>query len=182
MSTFTRDEIALALVRHYGVPTDRAKRAAALIIDYRLDRPKNPGGGVTAGPQADDDPFPVAKSRRSPASAAAVRALQRNRTEAEVQIEGVRALRDNGWHTWRVGQRDARGTQDAGVADVLAFNIENPSPIKIAFVEYKREKGGKQSESQRIFQSLVGRLGTEQVKYFLARSLDDIAELLTPEL
>lgn len=180
MSTFTREEIALALVRDYGVPTDKAKRAAALI----LDRAKHPGvRSVSAGPQADDDPWPISEARRSvPVLPSRASGKNRNRSEAEVQIDIIRALEAAGWTVYRVGQRNAKGTQDAGVSDLIAFNTANPRGVLLAFIEAKREKGGRQSDAQKGFQAAVEAIGLPNVRYVLAPSLDSIAELLNAEL
>lgn len=97
---------------------------------------------------------------------------QRHVTEAHVQARLVQALIDAGWQVWRVGQRDARGTQDPGVSDLLAFRE------RLLCIEVKRPHGGRQSEAQRQFQQACERAG---ITYVLARSLNDLAEYLTLE-
>ena len=96
------------------------------------------------------------------------------KTEAQVQREIVNALKLAGYWVWRVGQRDARKTQDSGVPDLIA--IRECGKMRMAFVEVKRPVGGVQSYAQGRFQYACDAAG---VRYILARSVDDIKELLT---
>src|SRR5574340_1467293 len=65
--------------------------------------------------------------------------------EAIVQRALCHALKDSGWSVWRVGQYDARRTQDAGVSDVIAAHRRHG----VWFLEVKRESGGVVSDAQR---------------------------------
>src|SRR6185437_13127056 len=108
------------------------------------------------------------------------------KTEAQVQREIVNALKLAGWSVWRIGQRDARKTQDPGVPDLYAMRSAAWRATQTAylsvhgaghvFIEVKRPVGGVQSPEQREFQSLAKMCGQP---YILARSVDDIKELLT---
>src|SRR6185312_2876249 len=108
------------------------------------------------------------------------------KTEAQVQREIVNALKLAGWSVWRIGQRDARKTQDPGVPDLYAMRAgfwSNPraradvyhAPRSV-WIEVKRPVGGVQSDAQRRFEASCA--ATFQT-YILARSVDDIKELLT---
>ncbi|HXU23549.1 MAG TPA: hypothetical protein VN697_05920 [Tepidiformaceae bacterium] len=108
------------------------------------------------------------------------------KTEAQVQREIVNALKLAGWAVWRIGQRDARKTQDPGVPDLYAMRAgfwSNPraradvyhAPRSV-WIEVKRPVGGVQSDAQRRFEASCA--ATFQT-YILARSVDDIKELLT---
>lgn len=68
------------------------------------------------------------------------------REEAEEQAEGIRRLELYGFQVWRVGQRDARGTMDAGVSDVIAF-----AEGVVVFWEAKRSHDWRQSAEQKRF-------------------------------
>jgi len=94
------------------------------------------------------------------------------KTEAQVQREIVNALKLAGWSVWRIGQRDARKTQDPGVPDLFAMRCGRLG----VWIEVKRPVGGRQSVHQLRFQRAC--IGTFQ-NYVLARSVDDIKELLT---
>lgn len=61
----------------------------------------------------------------------------------------VATLRDCGVRFWRIGQQDARGTQDAGPADIVFFDRRRRVTV---WIEAKREEGGRQSADQRDFQ------------------------------
>lgn len=98
---------------------------------------------------------------------------ERHVTEAHVQARLVQALKDAGWQVWRVGQRDARGTQDSGVSDILAFRE------RLVCIEVKRPHRGQQSDAQRRFQAACEAAG---VAYVVASSLNDLTEYLTMEV
>lgn len=105
------------------------------------------------------------------------RASTPRRSEASVQREIIYALTNAGWRTWRIGQYNARRTQDAGVPDVYAMRpwaIGYAMPLQ-CWVEVKRSHGGRQSVAQREFQRQCEAAG---VRYILATSVDDIRELL----
>jgi len=74
--------------------------------------------------------------------------------ENTVQEDCRQALLDDGWEVYRVGQRNARGTQDAGVSDLLCFH----PALGIWFVEAKAEDGA-QSIAQRKFEIAVRAAG-----------------------
>ncbi|HXE84102.1 MAG TPA: hypothetical protein VN513_12305 [Gemmatimonadales bacterium] len=107
------------------------------------------------------------------------------KTEAQVQREIVNALKLAGWSVWRIGQRNAKGTQDAGVPDIFATNgpiIQKTDSGYIlsfmgggVFIEVKRPVGGVQSEAQKVFERACRGCGQ---RYILARSVDDIRDLL----
>lgn len=76
--------------------------------------------------------------------------------ESEEQ-EAIRAeLLADGWEVWRVGQRDARGTQDPGVSDLFAVHRARRL---LVFVEVKRPDGGVESEPQAAFGAAVKAVG-----------------------
>lgn len=98
------------------------------------------------------------------------------RSEASIQREIVNALKAAGWRVWRIGQRDARKTQDAGVPDLFAMRpwvMGWVMPLA-TWIECKRADG-KQSEAQKDFERRCEHAGQ---RYVVARSLDDIRELL----
>jgi hypothetical protein len=100
------------------------------------------------------------------------------KTEAQVQREIVNALKLAGWSVWRIGQRDARKTQDPGVPDLYAMHRTRWGSLGFgsrAWIEVKRPVGGVQSKAQRDFQEHCRECC---VRYILARSVDDIKELL----
>lgn len=99
------------------------------------------------------------------------RALARQVREADVQRACVRYLTLTGWSVWRIGQRDARGTQDAGVPDLVAFRAG-----QMIWLECKRPVGGRQSPAQRRFQAACEAAG---VAYHVIRSLDELVALVT---
>jgi hypothetical protein len=91
-------------------------------------------------------------------------------SEAQIQQEIRRALLIAGWRVWRVGQRNAKGTQDAGVSDLIAMK----PGLGVVFVEVKAPSG-RQSAAQRWFEAVCRAAGG---RYLLARSVDDVLELL----
>ena|SRR6185312_7598879 len=111
------------------------------------------------------------------------------KTEAQVQREIVNALKLAGYEVWPIGQHDARRTQRAGVPDLYAMREGEYSypegfypegffrrrPTRVAWIEVKTV-GGRQSEAQKHFQAMCEATGQ---RYILARSVDDIKELLT---
>lgn len=108
------------------------------------------------------------------------RGREHHRSEAYVQRRIIAALTNAGWRTWRIGQYNARRTQDPGVPDVYAMR-----PVRTwrgvgalcadVWIECKRSHGGRQSEAQREFERQCEHAG---VRYILAKSVDDIRELL----
>ncbi len=82
-----------------------------------------------------------------------------NRSEAAEQRMGLQLLALLGWRTWRCGQRDARGTQDPGVPDVVAIH----AVYGLLFWEAKRPKGGRQSDAQREFEQACAATGIRYV-------------------
>ena len=98
------------------------------------------------------------------------------RSEAQIQREIVNALKAAGWTVWRIGQRDARKTQDPGVPDLYAMRpwALGYGTALAVWIECKRADG-KQSDAQKDFERLCEHAGK---RYILARSLNDIKELL----
>jgi hypothetical protein len=72
-------------------------------------------------------------------------------TEAQIQARIIDALKADDWRVWRVGQRNAHGTQDPGVADLIAMHERHG----IWFLEVKRPTDGAQSMAQRDFEEAV---------------------------
>lgn len=85
--------------------------------------------------------------------------------EHHVQTAVVQYLAAAGWATWRIGQRNAKGTQDAGVPDIHAMHERWGA----MWVECKRPVGGRQSAAQKQFEQWCMR--TRQT-YVLAPSVD----------
>jgi hypothetical protein len=75
--------------------------------------------------------------------------------ERVVQRDILELLHRLGVPFWRIGQRDARGTQDPGVPDLVAVHRTKG----LFWVEVKRSKGGRQSPDQRRFQDIVEAAG-----------------------
>ena len=103
------------------------------------------------------------------------------KSEAAVQREVVRYLKALGYRVWRVGQRNARGTQDAGVSDLIVFG-----DYRCFFLEIKRADG-KQRPDQREFQRAVESINPAAeyelpieptVRYAVVRSLADVDRVL----
>lgn len=92
-------------------------------------------------------------------------------TEAEVQRAVLRVLSLHGWATWRIGQRNARGTQDPGVPDIYALHHEHGA----LWIEVKRP-GGRQSAHQERFEELS--VGAGQ-SYWLISDAAALHRLLT---
>lgn len=92
--------------------------------------------------------------------------------EHEVQKACIEYLQLRGFRTWRIGQRDARGTQDPGPADVFATHPR----FGQLWVECKRAIGGRQSVAQRLFQQAVEAAGG---RYVLAPSVTALVCALT---
>lgn len=106
---------------------------------------------------------PAAREERHPLDAAA--------TEAQRQQAVREALQAAGWKVWRVGQRDARGTQDPGVSDMICLARGRG----VLFVEVKDDEG-RQSADQAEFQADCDAAG---VPYVLARSSGDVRQWLS---
>jgi len=182
MSTFDEHAIASLLIER-GVPPARAKIAASRAVtfhDAKADssipsplEPSKPAKGTRTRIRRESGRTPPCTSQA------------RHRSEASVQREIVNALKLAGWSVWRIGQRDARKTQDPGVPDLYAMRSAAWRATQTAylsvhgaghvFIEVKRPVGGVQSPEQREFQSLAKMCGQP---YILARSVDDIKELL----
>ena len=94
----------------------------------------------------------------------------REPSEAQVQRACIELLCQLEIPFYRVGQRDARGTQDAGVSDLIVL-----SPTKgVLFIEVKQPKG-KVSRAQIQFAlDVVKACG----RYEVIRSAQDLAKLL----
>jgi hypothetical protein len=69
--------------------------------------------------------------------------------EAPVQRGNIEVLELLHWRTWRIGQRDARGTQDPGPADLISLK----PGCGVLFTESKRIVGGRQSPAQKEFEA-----------------------------
>lgn len=78
--------------------------------------------------------------------------------EAVEQMAGIQWLQVHGWQTWRIGQRDARGTQDPGVPDVVAIHPDHG----LIWWEAKG-KGGRQSGAQMAFEAACREAGVRYV-------------------
>ena len=95
------------------------------------------------------------------------------KSEAAVQREVVRYLKALGYRVWRVGQRNARGTQDAGVSDLIVFHGG-----RCLFLEVKSATG-KQRAEQREFEAAVSLAWSHDVvRYAVVRSLADVDRVL----
>jgi len=174
MSTFDEHAIASLLIER-GVPPARAKIAASRAVtfhDAKADssipsplEPSKPAKGTRTRIRRESGRTPPCTSQ------------ERHRSEASVQREIVNALKLAGWSVWRIGQRDARKTQDPGVPDLYALKPLRPKSTSpwAAWIEVKRPVGGVQSDDQREFQKLCD---AACETYILARSVDDIKELL----
>ena len=90
--------------------------------------------------------------------------------ERVIQKLGIDLLRRTGWTVWRVGQYNARRTQDAGVPDVIAAKGQH-----LIFVEFKRASGGVQSDDQKKFEDAAVSAG---VPYYLISDVQVLAGLL----
>lgn len=90
-------------------------------------------------------------SARSEVLALAKRKLVR--PEALVQKEIIQLLRLKHVPFWRIGQRDARGTQDPGVPDIVCFPFgEAGQHVRsLLWIEVKRSDGGKWAPAQQEF-------------------------------
>lgn len=96
-------------------------------------------------------------------------AIQRVRThdparadvlEDEEQQSGVSLLISLGWRVWRLGQHDARETQDPGPGDVYAVHV---GQRRVLWWEAKRPDGGVQSDEQVEFGQLQHAVGVPYV-------------------
>ena len=90
--------------------------------------------------------------------------------ERVIQKLGIDLLRRCGWTVWRVGQYNARRTQDAGVPDVIAAKGTH-----LVFVEFKRASGGVQSDAQKAFGDAAVSAG---VPYYLISDVQVLAQCL----
>lgn len=81
------------------------------------------------------------------------------RPEAREQRLGIRLLQLHGYQTWRIGQRNATGTQDPGVPDVCALHPK----YGLLWWEAKREIGGRQSAAQQRFELACWAAGVSYV-------------------
>lgn len=93
-------------------------------------------------------------------------------TEAAVQRACIQLLGQLEIPVYRVGQRNAHGTQDPGVSDLIVLSRRHG----IVFVEVKKP-GGVQSPAQQIFERDVRDAGG---RYELVRSSEALARLLGP--
>lgn len=71
--------------------------------------------------------------------------------ESPVQRGCLEVFQLYGYRAWRLGQRDARGTQDSGPADIFATHALDGA----VWCECKRPIGGKWSRSQQEFAAAV---------------------------
>lgn len=78
--------------------------------------------------------------------------------ESQEQAEAVAYLRLRGYAVWRIGQRNAKGTQDAGVPDVVAIHPAHG----LLWYECKRE-GGRQSPAQHAFEAACREAGVRYI-------------------
>lgn len=91
-------------------------------------------------------------------------------TEAQIQDACLELLHQLAIPVYRVGQRNARGTQDPGVSDLIVLSQRHGT----IFTEIKR-KSGLQSAAQRQFMRDVEAAGG---RYELVRSSSELARLL----
>lgn len=103
---------------------------------------------------------------------------QRAVSEATEQRRILELLWADGWSTWRIGQQDARGTQDPGVPDVYALHPRHGA----LWIEAKRPHGGVQSAAQRAFESACEAAGVRYVVGALPQVEDYLAQLDHPHL
>ena len=89
--------------------------------------------------------------------------------QRDIRAELIQA----GWAVWRVGQRNAKGTQDAGVPDLIAIHPRQG----LVFVECKRPHRGVVSAKQQEFREACAEAG---VAYVVASQVADLAEWCYP--
>jgi hypothetical protein len=113
--------------------------------------PRRPVLDVTALPEAARLALGLSRSgrRRRPAV----------RPEAAEQRAGLELLATRGWVAWRIGQYDARRTQDPGVPDVYALHPRHGG----LWWEVKRETGGRLSDAQKAFREQCQAAGVAYV-------------------
>lgn len=96
--------------------------------------------------------------------------------EGEVQRNVIEALKKMGWWVARIqcGKVKVRGgwmqLAPDGTADLLAIK-----GLRTVWIEAKRLKGGKHSDVQKDFESMVKRAGHS---YLMVRSLEDVTRVL----
>lgn len=84
--------------------------------------------------------------------------------ERVVQKQIIDLLRQLQIPFWRIGQRDARGTQDPGVPDIVCFvPWAGPSERLTVWIEVKRSDGGRLSEAQRHFGEIAADAGNPRI-------------------
>lgn len=93
-------------------------------------------------------------------------------TEAAVQHACIQLLGQLEIPVYRVGQRNAHGTQDPGVSDLIVLSRRHG----VIFVEVKRPDGI-QSPAQQIFERDVRDAGG---RYELVRSSEELARFFGP--
>lgn len=105
-------------------------------------------------------------------------ALEDLEKESHVQAKALEVLRLFGYDAWRIGQQNAKGTQDAGPSDIIATH---GGDHLLLFVEVKRKrhrkKGNGQSDAQRLFQAAIE--STLCAHYLLVDDVVVLAERLS---
>lgn len=100
---------------------------------------------------------------------------QRGRSEAAVQKDICDNLTRLGFRVWRVGQHDARRTQDPGVPDLIAMHAR----YGVCFIECKREKGGRVSLPQQEFLGTLDACRAAGVTGTVLHSVEELGAWLT---
>jgi hypothetical protein len=106
-------------------------------------------------------------------------ALNPVRPERLVQKEIIELLRLKHIPFWRIGQRDARGTQDPGVPDIVCFPERHRGLGLVAtlWIEVKRSDGGRWAPAQRAFSAIVKAVGYPNY-YLLAKDPQEVIDYL----
>lgn len=81
------------------------------------------------------------------------------------------AVPNGGWRNVVVAQKLKAEGVLAGVSDLVIL-----APHRAIFVEMKKGKGGRQSDSQKAFQSNVSRLGFE---YYLCKGIEEFISVVS---
>lgn len=84
------------------------------------------------------------------------------------------AVPNGGWRNEVVAKKLKGEGVLAGVSDLIIL-----APHRAIFVEMKKAKGGRQGDSQKVFQTNVNRLGFE---YYLCHGIDEFMSVVTQAL
>lgn len=95
--------------------------------------------------------------------------------EAHVQAACIDLMQGAGWVCYRIGQKNAKGTQDPGVADT--FNVHEARMLMV-WIEYKDPDDSRLSDKQREFRKhVVGAGGRYWVIHSRAELVGQLAGL-----